>query len=70
MRRAAVRGLRAPGTGVPGRVALGTWRRWHGKDFVAAYRHDPGVVIDLVDQPYDRVVISGPTPDWLLGRDS
>ena len=68
--RAAVRGVRAPGTGVPGRVALGTWRRWHGKDFVAAYRHDPGVVIDLVDQPYDRVVISGPAPDWLLGRDS
>jgi hypothetical protein len=42
-----LRGLRAPGTGVPGLVALGTWRRRGGKDFVAVYRKQAAVIVDV-----------------------
>lgn len=57
--RAAVVGIRAPGTGVPGKIALGTWRTRDGKDFVAAYNNDPAYVISLTGQRFDRLIISG-----------
>ena len=63
---AQVRGLRAPGTGVPRRLLLGTWRRRGAKDFVAVSGRGPGVVIELRDQPFDRVVVSGAVPDGLI----
>jgi hypothetical protein len=40
-------GLRAPGTGVPGLIALGTWRYRGGKDFVAVYRRQAAVIVDV-----------------------
>ena len=60
-----LRGLRAPGTGWPGRIALGTWRKRGGKkDFVAVYRGRPAVVLTLDDDAgYDRLVISVDSPD-------
>ncbi len=36
-----LRGIRAPGTGLPRRIALGTWRYRGGKDFAALYRGSP-----------------------------
>lgn len=52
-------GLRAPGTGVPGVVALGRWRRRGGRvDFVATRRRDPGYVVELTGERFDRLVIS------------
>jgi hypothetical protein len=54
-----VRGIRAPGTGVPRVVALGTWRGKHGKDFVAVYRGEPGVVVELEGAPFARLIVSG-----------
>jgi hypothetical protein len=42
-----LRGLRAPGTGFPGLIALGTWRYRGGKDFVAVYRGRPAVIVDV-----------------------
>jgi hypothetical protein len=42
-----LRGLRAPGTGVPGVLALGTWRYRGGKDFVAVRRGRPAVILDV-----------------------
>lgn len=61
--RAAIRGLRAPGTGVPGVVALGTFRYGTDcgsamKDLVAAYGDRPGYVLHLRDQPYVRLIVS------------
>jgi hypothetical protein len=60
-----VRGLRAPGTGFPGLIALGTWRRRGGrKDFIGAYRGRPAVIIDL-DQDhagYERLIVSVDSP--------
>lgn len=58
--RSAIRGMRAPGTGWPGRIALGHWRKRGVHDFVAAYRDDPGYVISLRDHDFDRVVVSTP----------
>lgn len=60
-----IRGLRAPGTGVPGRVALGTWRYRGGKDFVAVYRGQPAVVVRLRDAPFRRLVVSSDDADAL-----
>ena len=63
---APVRGLRAPGTGWPGGIALGTWRsRRHGRTFAAAYRHRPALVIDLDDAYWSRLVVSTDDADRL-----
>jgi hypothetical protein len=59
---AEVRGIRAPGTGVPGRLLLGTWRRRRAKDFVAVSGKGPGVVIDLDGEGFSRLVVSEPMP--------
>jgi hypothetical protein len=54
-----VRGIRAPGYGLPGHAVVGTWRGRGFKDFVAVYwKRRRGIVITLEGQEYDRVVIS------------
>lgn len=58
-----VRGVRAPGTGVPRRVALGTWRYRGGKDFVAVYRSKPAVVVRLREGPFRRLLVSADDAD-------
>lgn len=61
---AAVRGIRAPGTALPKTIAVGTWRRRGGRDFVAVHRHHAGaVVVDLEDAEYDRLVVSSDDPE-------
>jgi len=57
-----VRGLRAPGTGLPGRILIGTWLRRGGKDFVAVSGKGPGVVIELRGERFDRIVTTAPVP--------
>ena len=42
-----LRGIRAPGTYIPGRLACGTWRGSGGHDFVLVRSGRPAVVIDL-----------------------
>lgn len=55
---AELRGLRAPGTGWPGVIALGTWRGRRGKDFVAIRRGDPeAVVLELEGADHARIII-------------
>jgi hypothetical protein len=53
-----LRGLRAPGTGVPRRIALGTWRRRDGKDFAALRGRRPGVVVHLREGQFRRLLVS------------
>ncbi|WP_110590094.1 hypothetical protein [Microbacterium suaedae] len=54
-----LRGVRAPGTHVPGRVAYGTWRSVFGDDFAAVREGRPGVVIDLEgDGEFERIVLT------------
>ena len=55
-------GIRAPGTGWPGTIALGTWRHDGVKDFCAVYRKGPGVVVELDNAKYARLVVSAADP--------
>ena len=61
-----LRGIRAPGTGLPGVVALGTWRHRGGKDFAAVYRGGPAVVVELAGAPYDRLLVSAHDADKVV----
>lgn len=63
--RHSVVGIRSPGTGVPGKIALGTWRTKRGKDFVATYNNDPAYLITLMGESFDRLIISSPEVDEL-----
>ena len=56
--RDGIRGIRAPGTGLPGVIALGTWRHSSGKDFIAVYRNGPGYALELTHQEFERIVIT------------
>jgi hypothetical protein len=61
-----LRGLRMPGAGIPGVVAIGTWRgtvdgrRFH--DFALIHRGGPGLVIST-NGKYDRLLIGADEPD-------
>jgi len=66
-----LRGLRAPGTGCPRVIALGTWRRGRGrKDFAAIYRRREAVVVELDEQVagYGRLVVSVDDAAATVGR--
>ncbi|SDF08124.1 hypothetical protein SAMN05660662_1022 [Blastococcus aurantiacus] len=54
---AAVRGLRAPGLGLPGVRAVGTWRRRGEKTYVSVRRHQPAVRLRLTGQRFDTALI-------------
>ena len=54
---AELRGLRV-GTGIPELIALGTFLGAFGKDFVAVYRHRPGVVVELDGGDYARFLVT------------
>lgn len=60
--RPELRGLRAPGTGIPGLIALGS-RRGEGHDFAAVYHNRPAVVVELEGADFDRLVISVADPE-------
>jgi hypothetical protein len=53
-----LRGVRAPGSGIPGLLALGTRRHSLGRDFVAIYGKGPAVVVELVGVRLARLVVS------------
>ena len=70
---AEIKGIRFPGTGVPGLIALGTWRQKGARDFACVYRGQRGVVIDVDPRaaPFQRVIVSSRNPDRirsLLGK--
>jgi hypothetical protein len=58
-----LRGIRAPGTGWPGVIALGTRRGSGTTDFAAVYHHTPAVVVELSGGDFDRLVISSDHAD-------
>ena len=53
-----LRGIRAPGTGLPDVIAVGTRRGNFGKDFAAVHGKGPAVVVDLTGAEYGRLVVS------------
>ncbi len=66
-----IRGLRMPGAGLPGRLAIGTWRgqadgrQFH--DFVLVRNPGPGVVITTAGD-YDRILLGSEDPDQLAAE--
>lgn len=54
--REVLKGVRAPGTGIPFIVMLGTMRYLTGKDLVAIYRRKPAAVVTLKSGPFKRWV--------------
>ena len=60
-----VRGLRVPGTALPGMLALGTYRGLFGKDFAAATR-ERGVVFELTGSAWQHVVVSTSNADEVV----
>jgi hypothetical protein len=53
-----LRGIRAPGTGLPGVISLCT-RRWRGvHDFAAVYGRRPALVVEMTGASFDRLVVS------------
>jgi hypothetical protein len=53
-----LRGIRAPGTGLPGVVAVGTRRGGFGKDFAAVHGKGPAVVVELDGADFARLVVT------------
>jgi hypothetical protein len=53
-----LRGMRAPGTGVPGVIAVGTRRGGFGKDFAAVHGKGPAIVVELEGAEYGRLVLT------------
>jgi hypothetical protein len=64
-----LRGVRAPGTGIPRVVALGTWRRRGGeKGFAAVYRGKAGVFVRLRDSEFAWLCVSADDPAAVAER--
>jgi hypothetical protein len=61
-----LRGMRAPGTGVPGHIMLGTCRGSFGKDFCAVYQHRPTVIVDLEGAEFARLLVTQDEPQEAL----
>jgi hypothetical protein len=61
-----LRGMRAPGTGIPGVVAVGTRRGAFGRDFAVVHGKGPGVVLEFDGQPFQRWVVSVADPDAIV----
>jgi hypothetical protein len=51
-------GIRAPGTGLPGVIMLGTTRHDGVKDFCVVHRHGPGLVVELRDHEFARILMT------------
>lgn len=53
-----LRGIRAPGTGLPNVIAVGTRRGSFGKDFAAVHGKGPAVVVELEGADFGRLVVT------------
>ena len=63
-----LRGMRAPGTGWPRVIALGTFRYSEGKDFAAIYRRKPAVIVRLRDAEFRRLLIAADDAEAVAAR--
>jgi hypothetical protein len=53
-----IRGMRAPGTGIPHVIMLGTTRGQGFHDFCAVHGRRPGVVVELHDDAFSRLLVT------------
>lgn len=52
-----LRGIRAPGTGFPYLIMLGTMRHLRGKDFCVVYKRNPVLVLEFQNEKWARWVV-------------
>jgi hypothetical protein len=52
-----IRGVRAPGAGIPFFIMLGTLRSFRGKDFTIIYKRRPVLILDFENERFRRWVI-------------
>jgi hypothetical protein len=65
----ALRGIRAPGLGVPRRLAIGRWRHRGGTDLVVLRHGERAVVLDLTEAaPFRRLVVGADAPERVVDR--
>ncbi len=57
-----LRGIRAPGTGIPRVISVCTRRGPFGRDFAVVHGTGPGVVVEFADQEFQRWVVSAADP--------
>ena len=53
-----LKGVRAPGTGIPYVILLGTMRYRGGKDFTAIYKRKPVTIYEFKDSTYKRWIVT------------
>jgi hypothetical protein len=58
-----LRGIRAPGTGIPGVISVCTRRGPFGKDFAAVHGKGSAVVVELEGAPFQRIIATMPDAD-------
>lgn len=63
-----VRGLRLPGAGFPGCLAVGIWRGRDYKDLALASGRGPGVVINLRGGEFDRILLKSDDAERLAAQ--
>ena len=63
-----LRGVRAPGTGIPGVIAAGTRRGGFGKDFAVVHGRGPAVVVELEGAAYGRLVATASDAEGVAAR--
>ena len=52
-----LRGIRAPGTGIPYVIMLGTMRHKLGKDFCVVYKKKPVLILEFSNEKFVRWII-------------
>lgn len=63
-----LRGIRAPGTGFPFQIMLGTMRFWSRRDFVVVYKRRPVFVLEFKDENYERWIIPAEPNEVLVNK--
>lgn len=63
-----VRGWRWPGIGIPHVILVGRMRFRGGRDFCALLGTKPGVILELRDEPYDRLLATTPQGPAIVKR--
>jgi len=64
---AEVHGLKWAGTELPG-IRVGSFHEDERVTFAVCHGHHPGIVIDLANSKYDRVVLTVENPEEIVAR--
>ena len=63
-----IQGIKLPGTGIPGRTAVGTWVSPDGRTFAVEHHASRGVVVHLEDQTYQELIVGCDQPEEVADR--